>query len=70
LNFFNLSNASNNVMIMGFTEPLTGISTRNLPGSDKVRPAGKADNLTGICELTVLKMRDPENVSPLLYGPP
>jgi hypothetical protein len=32
------------------TQPLTEMSTRNLPGG-KERPASKADNLTAICEL-------------------
>jgi hypothetical protein len=31
------------------TQPLTEMSTRNLPGG-KGRPARKADNLTAICE--------------------
>jgi hypothetical protein len=33
----------------GSTQPLTEMSTRNLPGG-KGRPAHKADNLTAICE--------------------
>jgi hypothetical protein len=36
-------------MAVGSTEPLTKMSTRNLPG-DKGRPASKADNLAAICE--------------------
>jgi hypothetical protein len=36
-------------MSLGSTQPLTGMSTRNLPG-DKGRPARKADNLTAIYE--------------------
>jgi hypothetical protein len=35
-------------MSLGLTQPLTEMSTRNLPGV-KVRPACKADNLTAIC---------------------
>jgi hypothetical protein len=31
------------------TQPLTEMSTRNLPGGQE-RPARKADNLTAICE--------------------
>jgi hypothetical protein len=38
-------------MALGSTEPLTEMSTRNLPES-KGRPARKADNIT-ICEPTV-----------------
>jgi hypothetical protein len=36
-------------MALGSTQPLTEMSTRNLP-EDKGRPASKADNLTAICE--------------------
>jgi hypothetical protein len=36
-------------MALGSTEPLTEMSTRNLPGG-KGRPAHKVDNLTAICE--------------------
>jgi hypothetical protein len=36
-------------MTLGSTEPLTEMSTRNLPGG-KVRPERKADKLTAICE--------------------
>jgi hypothetical protein len=35
-----------------FTQPLTEMSTRNLPGGNG-RPARGADNLTAICELIV-----------------
>jgi hypothetical protein len=39
-------------MALGSTQPLTEISTRNLPGGggSKGRPARKADNLTAFCE--------------------
>jgi hypothetical protein len=36
-------------MTLGSTQPLTEMSTRNLPGG-KGRPACKDDNLTAICE--------------------
>jgi hypothetical protein len=36
-------------MALGSTQPLTEMSTRNIPG-DKGRPACKADNLTAIYE--------------------
>jgi hypothetical protein len=39
-------------MAMGSTQLLTEMSTRNLPGG-KGRPAGKANNLTAICESIV-----------------
>jgi hypothetical protein len=36
------------------SQPLTEMSTRNLPGG-KERPARKADNLTAICEATTVQ---------------
>jgi hypothetical protein len=39
-------------MTLGSTQPLTEMSTKNLPG-DKGRPAREADNLTAICESIV-----------------
>jgi hypothetical protein len=50
--FFNLPNPSNHTMAPGSTQPLTEMSTRNLPwgGGGKGRPVRKADNLTAICE--------------------
>jgi hypothetical protein len=36
-------------MALESIQPLTEMSTRNLPGG-KGRPARKADNLTAICE--------------------
>jgi hypothetical protein len=36
-------------MASGSTQPLTEMSTRNLPGGNG-RPARGADNLTAICE--------------------
>jgi hypothetical protein len=38
-------------MALGSTQPLTEMSTRNLPGGGGVKgqPARKADNLTAIC---------------------
>jgi hypothetical protein len=36
-------------MSLGSTQPLTEMSTRNLPGG-KGRSAREADNLTAICE--------------------
>jgi hypothetical protein len=46
---FNWSNPSNRTMALGSTQPLTEMSTRNLPGG-KERPARGVDNLTAICE--------------------
>jgi hypothetical protein len=42
-------NPSNRTMALGSTQPLTEMSTGNLPGGKK-RPARRADNLTAICE--------------------
>jgi hypothetical protein len=50
--FFNLLNLSSRTMALGSTQPLTEMSTWNLPAGEK-RPALKADDLTAICELIV-----------------
>jgi hypothetical protein len=47
--FFYCPNPSSRTMALESTQPLTEMSTRNLPGS-KGRPEHKADNLTAICE--------------------
>jgi hypothetical protein len=39
-------------MVLGSTQPLTEMSTRNLPGG-KGRPTRKSDNLTVICKQIV-----------------
>jgi hypothetical protein len=52
IRFFNESNLSSCTMSLGSTEPLTEMSTRNLP-EGKGGPARKTDNLTTICELIV-----------------
>jgi hypothetical protein len=39
-------------MALGLSQPLTEMSTRNIPGG-KGWPVHKADNLTAICEPTV-----------------
>jgi hypothetical protein len=48
----NLPNPSGHTMALGFTEPLTEISTRNIKQimflGSKVRPVRAADNLTTI----------------------
>jgi hypothetical protein len=50
--FFNLPNPSSRTMTLGSTQPLTEMSTWNLPGGVK----GGWRNLTAICELIVQKM--------------
>jgi hypothetical protein len=59
-------------MALVSTQPLTEMSTRNLPG-DKGRPARKADNFTALCEPNVLKMcaltsHNPMGLQGLLQG--
>jgi hypothetical protein len=51
-------------MTLGLTQPLTEMSTRNLPG-DKGLLARKADNLTSICEPIVLKRWEPRSLTTL-----
>jgi hypothetical protein len=51
-------------MAMGSTQPLTEMSTRNIPGGEG-RPALKADNLTAICEPIVYKMWEPQHLTAL-----
>jgi hypothetical protein len=48
VDFFNLPNPSSRTMALGSTQPLTKMSTRNLPGGKK-RPARRADNLAATC---------------------
>jgi hypothetical protein len=52
VNFFTLPNPSSCTMVLGSTQPLTEMSTRNLPGGKK-QPAHRADNLAATCEPNV-----------------
>jgi hypothetical protein len=52
IEIFNLPNPSSHTVPLGSTQPLTAMSTSNLPGV-KERPARKADNLTANCELII-----------------
>jgi hypothetical protein len=52
VDFFNLPNPSIRTMALGYTQPLTEMSTRNLPGGKK-RPAHRADKLAAIYEPNV-----------------
>jgi hypothetical protein len=61
---FNCLNPSSRIMVIGSTQPLTEISTRNLP-EVKVRPDPKPDNLTTICEPPVYKMLEPRRLTNL-----
>jgi hypothetical protein len=51
-------------MALGSTQPLTEMSTRNLPGG-KGRPARKADNLTATSKLIVWTMWQPRRLRTL-----
>jgi hypothetical protein len=46
---FNLPDSSSRTTALESTQPLTEMSTRNLP-TGKMRPAHRADNLAAICE--------------------
>jgi hypothetical protein len=67
LNLLYSVNPSGCTMAPGSTQPLTEISTRNIPGG-KGQPTRKADNLTAICEPLSGKCGS-LNISQL-YGPP
>jgi hypothetical protein len=55
-------------MALGSTQPLTEMSTRNLPAS-KGRPARKAENLTAIYELSKQNVGASTSHNPMgLYG--
>jgi hypothetical protein len=64
IGFFNWPNPSSRTMALGSTQPVTEKSTRNIPGG-KGRPAGKADNLTAICEPTLYKKWEPRHLKTL-----
>jgi hypothetical protein len=51
-------------MVLEFTQLLTEMSTRKLPGG-KVWLALKADDVTAICELLVSKMWEPQHLKTL-----
>jgi hypothetical protein len=51
-------------MALGSAQPLTEMTTRNLPGG-KGRAARKADYLTAICVLIVQKMWGPRRLTTL-----
>jgi hypothetical protein len=61
---FNGPNPSSRTMVLESTQPLTEMSTRNLPGG-KGRTVRKADNITAICEPIVLKMWEPRRLTTL-----
>jgi hypothetical protein len=66
--FFNLPNPFSRTMALESTQALREMSTRNLPGGGKRRPARKNDNLTAICEPIVYRKCGGLDVSQP-YGP-
>jgi hypothetical protein len=52
VDFFNLPNPSGRTMALVSTQPLTEMTTRNLPVREK-RPARNTDNFAAICEPNV-----------------
>jgi hypothetical protein len=64
IGIFKGPNPSSLTIALGSTQPLTEMSTRNLPG-DKGLPVRKADNLTAICEPAVWKMWEPRRLTTL-----
>jgi hypothetical protein len=50
--FFQFTQSFLRTMTLGFAEPLTETSTRNLPGG-KALPERRVDNLNAICEPTI-----------------
>jgi hypothetical protein len=49
-------------MVLGSTQPLTEMSTRNLPGGEGLQ-ARKADNLNPICQQIVKKRWEPRHLT-------
>jgi hypothetical protein len=52
IRFFSWPKPSSRSIALGSSQPLTEMSTMNLPGG-KEQPVCKADNLTAICESIV-----------------
>jgi hypothetical protein len=49
VDFFNMPNPSSRSMTLGSTQPVTEMSTRNLPGG-RGRPPRRAGKLAAVCE--------------------
>jgi hypothetical protein len=60
LDFYSSHNPSSCTMVLGFTQPLTGMSARNVP-KGKTRLTHKADGLAATTKLIVYKMWDPQH---------
>jgi hypothetical protein len=61
--FFNLSNPSSRIMVLGSTQPLTEMKTRNFLGWGEGRPALKSDNITAIYSRCLEKMWEPRRLT-------
>jgi hypothetical protein len=64
LDFSIVLNPSSRITALGSTQPLTEMSTTNLPGG-KGQRARKVDNISSICEPTVYKMWVPRRPTTL-----
>jgi hypothetical protein len=62
--FLGLPNPCSRSMGLGSTQPLTEMSTRNLPGRKKL-PARRADNFAAISEPNVCKLWEPQPLATL-----
>jgi hypothetical protein len=62
IGFFSWPNPSSHTMALESTQPLTEISTKNLPGG-KGWPVCKANNLTAISDTIIWKMWDPRHLT-------
>jgi hypothetical protein len=66
--FFNGPDPSSRAKTLGPTQPLTGMSSRNLPGGEGWPTACKADNLTVICELIAWRMWESQCLTTQAYS--
>jgi hypothetical protein len=62
--FFNWPSPSSSTVVLGSTQSLTKMRTRNIPGG-KGRPAREADNFTVIYESAVRRMWEPRRLRTL-----
>jgi hypothetical protein len=64
VDFFSWPNPSSHTMVLGSTQPITEISTRNFDGGKKWL-ARRTDNLAATCEPIVWKMWEPQPLATL-----
>jgi hypothetical protein len=71
VDFFNLPNPSSRTMALGSTQPLTKMSTRNLPGGKRGRRVGLTTLPPSVCRMSenvgALTSRNPKGLHGL-YG--